>query len=162
MTTRGCEGHPLSDCRLIDPPGVGVPVTLRTADTIPEKLLRDFLRDNGYLDDQEHQLPFNPDIVFDERKVAVFMHGCFWHRHPGCRQAYEVDGLKHPSWLVKFAANVERDKKDVHYLASHGWRILVVWECALNAKKRRTKFLPRYWNGSKAMKNTGKFLPNPL
>jgi len=70
------------------------------------------------------------------------MHGCFWHRHPGCRHAYEVDEQKHPAWLVKFATNVERDKKDIRYLASHGWRTLVVWECALDAKKRRTRFLP--------------------
>jgi DNA mismatch endonuclease (patch repair protein) len=116
---------------------------VRTEDTEYEKLLREFLKEEGYQeDDNRGDLPFRPDIVLKDRMIAIFMHGCLWHRHPGCRRAYDVDADKYPDWIKKFADNLERDEYQIGYLRAHGWRVLVVWECALNAKKRRVVFLP--------------------
>jgi DNA mismatch endonuclease, patch repair protein len=73
-------------------------------------------------------LPGTPDIVFARRHVAVFVHGCFWHRHPGCRHA-TTPKTNTEFWRGKFAANVERDRRKIEDLARLGWRSIVVWGC---------------------------------
>jgi DNA mismatch endonuclease, patch repair protein len=110
-----------------------------------EVLLRDFLDSEGFVDETENtDLPFLPDIVLPDAKIAVFMHGCLWHRHPNCRFAYDVNPrVKHiEQWLKKFADNQARDQRQTAELLAMGWRVLVVWQCALNAKKRANIFLP--------------------
>ena len=73
-------------------------------------------------------LPGRPDLVFPRRRLAVFIHGCFWHRHVGCRYAYTP---KSPIgfWTRKFAENVARDRRNEEALRELGWRTLVIWEC---------------------------------
>lgn len=117
---------------------------VRTKDTKHESLLRRYIQELGYVEENggEAALPFRPDIVLPNEKIAIFMHGCFWHRHPRCRLAYEVNEEKYPDWPVKFTANIARDKRDLNYLKNQNWRALVVWECALNANKRRAEYLP--------------------
>lgn len=117
---------------------------VRTKNTRYELLLREFVCDLGYVEELEDEasLDFRPDIVIPEQRIAIFMHGCFWHRHFNCRFAYDVDRAKYPDWTKKFADNVARDKSDINRLRALGWRSLIVWECALNAKKRRAIYLP--------------------
>lgn len=73
-------------------------------------------------------LPGSPDIVLSRFRTVVFVHGCFWHRHLGCRYA-SVPKSRQEYWLPKFKANVERDAKKEAQLCELGWRVLVIWEC---------------------------------
>lgn len=73
-------------------------------------------------------LPGSPDIVLPKYRIVIFVHGCFWHRHPGCRYA-STPKTHQGYWLPKFAANIERDARKEAQLQELGWRILVVWEC---------------------------------
>lgn len=98
-------------------------------DTRPEMTVRKLLHAMGY---RYHlhvkDLPGRPDIAFPGRKKAVLVHGCFWHRHPGCRYAYAPKS-RVDFWNGKFAQNVERDSRNLKALADRGWESLVVWEC---------------------------------
>lgn len=73
-------------------------------------------------------LPGSPDIVFPARKTALFVHGCFWHRHDGCRFAYTPKSNE-TFWSKKFVRNVERDQEAMDGLRRAGWRPVVIWEC---------------------------------
>ena len=87
-------------------------------------------------------LPGCPDVVLPGRRVAVFVHGCFWHAHPGCRYA-KTPASRREFWESKLAANVERDGRARKALLSEGWRVLVVWECATrSAEVREALLLP--------------------
>lgn len=76
----------------------------------------------------QRKLPGSPDLVFPRLKLAIFVHGCFWHRHAECRHAYtpksNVD-----FWHRKFENNTVRDKKVTGELEGRGWRVAVIWEC---------------------------------
>lgn len=92
-------------------------------------------------------LPGSPDIVLPKHCTVIFVHGCFWHRHPGCRYA-STPKTRQDYWLPKFAANVERDARKASQLKELGWRVVVVWECetrnreALEARLRQEFELP--------------------
>lgn len=73
-------------------------------------------------------LPGTPDLVFTKHSLCLFVHGCFWHRHSGCRKA-TVPKTRSEYWLPKFAANMERDARVAEYLRSDGWRVETIWEC---------------------------------
>lgn len=73
-------------------------------------------------------LPGKPDVVFPRFKTALFVHGCFWHRHPGCRKS-SVPKTNAVFWTSKFDRNVERDENDRRRLKALGWRVGTVWEC---------------------------------
>lgn len=75
-------------------------------------------------------LPGKPDIVFRRRKKAIFVHGCFWHRHPGCK--YSSLPKSHVDfWQDKFSKNVARDRRNLDALAVMGWNVLTIWTCEL-------------------------------
>lgn len=74
-------------------------------------------------------LPGTPDIVLPRRRIAIFVHGCFWHAHGGCRY-FKVPSTRTEFWSAKLQGNVERDQKAIASLMSAGWRVLCVWECA--------------------------------
>ncbi|MEZ1321283.1 DNA mismatch endonuclease Vsr [Pseudomonas fluorescens] len=97
--------------------------------TRPEMKVRQLLHRMG-LRFRLHQktLPGSPDIVLPKHKTAIFVHGCFWHRHPSCRYA-TTPKTRQYYWLPKFDANVERDARKTAQLEALGWRVLVVWEC---------------------------------
>jgi DNA mismatch endonuclease (patch repair protein) len=78
-------------------------------------------------------LPGAPDIVMPSRNIAIFVHGCFWHRHAGCRYA-KLPATRPEFWEGKLGGNVERDRRAVDGLRSMGWRVLIVWECAMRDK----------------------------
>ena len=77
------------------------------------------------------EFPGRPDLVFTKRHVAIFVHGCFWHRH-GCKKTY-VPKTRDEFWREKFAGNVSRDRLNESLLAEAGWRVLVIWECEVES-----------------------------
>lgn len=99
--------------------------------TKPETKLRKALHGLGFrfrLHDK--RLPGRPDIVLPKWKVAIAVHGCFWHRHEGCRYA-TTPATRWEFWQEKFASNIERDRRTAALLKDMGWRYATVWECAL-------------------------------
>lgn len=73
-------------------------------------------------------LPGTPDLVFPSRKIAAFVHGCFWHRHPGCHRASNTQ-TRPEYWQSKFGKNVARDRAVKERLEACGWRVVIFWEC---------------------------------
>lgn len=104
---------------------------IRGRDTAPEMTVRRLLYAMGYRYRlHARELPGRPDIVLRSRQVAVFVHGCFWHRHD-CGLAY-VPKTRPDFWQRKFEGNVARDERTRRALEAAGWRVVVVWECQLN------------------------------
>ena len=91
-------------------------------------------------------LPGSPDLVFPRLHKAIFVHGCFWHRHPGCKMA-SIPKTRAQFWQAKFDANVERDARKEAELRKLGWDVLVIWECEtrdlLSLGAKLTDFLRR-------------------
>ena len=73
-------------------------------------------------------LPGTPDLVFPKYNVIIFVHGCFWHRHPGCKRA-TFPKTRTRFWKNKFDGNVDRDRRIIEDLADLGWRVEIIWEC---------------------------------
>ena len=73
-------------------------------------------------------LPGTPDLVFPKWRTAIFVHGCFWHRHSGCAKA-STPKTRTKYWRDKFKSNVGRDKRNTDLLRKHGWSVVTVWEC---------------------------------
>ncbi|PKN66280.1 MAG: very short patch repair endonuclease [Deltaproteobacteria bacterium HGW-Deltaproteobacteria-15] len=104
-------------------------------DTGPEMRLRRVLHKLGLryrLNDR--RLPGSPDLVFPRFHAAVFVHGCFWHAHEGCKFATKPSTRK-GFWNEKFEANKRRDRRNYDTLFEEGWRVLVVWECSIKCLK---------------------------
>lgn len=102
---------------------------IRGKNTRPELLLRHALHKRGFryrLHDRK--LPGRPDLVLPKYRAVIFVHGCFWHRHPGCRYT-TTPSTRTEFWLPKFQRTIEHDKEVLDQLATNGWRIAVVWEC---------------------------------
>lgn len=102
-------------------------------DTGPEKILRSALHKAGLryrLHDRE--LPGSPDLVFRRFQAVIFVHGCFWHAH-GCAKS-TLPKSRRAYWKGKFVTNRARDDRNIAQLQKQGWRVLVVWECALSGK----------------------------
>lgn len=98
-------------------------------DTQPEMRVRRYLHAVGLrFRLQACDLPGRPDIVFPGRRLAVFVHGCFWHRHPNCVYA-TTPSTRSDFWQSKFAANTVRDAAAVSRLKEIGWQVLTIWEC---------------------------------
>ena len=98
-------------------------------DTAPEMAFRRALRRAGIgYRANVRGLPGTPDVVIAGAGLAVFVHGCFWHRHPGCRRV-TTPRTSMPFWEAKFARNVERDRRKAAALRLAGWEVAVLWEC---------------------------------
>ena len=106
---------------------------IRARDTKPELLVRRFLHANG-LRYRLHvkSLPGTPDLVLPRWKTVIFVHGCFWHQHPGCHLAY-IPRTRRAFWLEKFERNVARDVAAISALEGACWQVIVVWECVLRS-----------------------------
>lgn len=103
---------------------------IRGKDTQPEKLVRSFLHREGLRFALHTKLPGKPDLAFPKHGAVVFVHGCFWHRHPNCRYA-TTPASNSEFWRTKFDANVARDNDAAKRLRSSGWRVFVVWSCSI-------------------------------
>ena len=104
---------------------------VRGRNTKPELIVRSVLHRMGYrFSLKSKDLPGKPDIVLPKRNAVVFVHGCFWHRHPRCRRA-SIPQTNQEYWLAKFQKNVKRDKAAQHRLRQLGWTVIVVWECEI-------------------------------
>ncbi|MGV8120419.1 MAG: very short patch repair endonuclease [Candidatus Xenobiia bacterium LiM19] len=108
---------------------------IKGRDTAPEKKVRSVLYGLGYrFRICRSDLPGKPDIVLSKHKTVIFVHGCFWHRHPGCKYAY-TPKTRQDFWIEKFSQNMKRDEKVEGELNDLGWKVIVIWECEIADKK---------------------------
>jgi DNA mismatch endonuclease, patch repair protein len=102
---------------------------IRGRDTAPERRVRSVAHRLGYrFRLHRSDLPGKPDLVFPARRKIIFVHGCYWHRHPGCQYCYEPKSNV-AFWTRKFSGNVSRDARVLGQLTAAGWDPMVVWEC---------------------------------
>lgn len=107
---------------------------VRSKDTKPEILVRKFLHKNGFRYRLHvKNLPAKPDIVLPKYKTVIFIHGCFWHGHEGCKKA-SLPKTRTEWWADKIQKNVENDQKAEIFLSNLGWQIIKIWECKLKSK----------------------------
>lgn len=109
---------------------------IRGRDTAPELAVRSYLHAAGLrFRVNVRRLPGTPDLVFSRHRTAVFVHGCFWHRHAGCPFA-TTPAAHGEFWDAKFAANVARDRRDQSKLSEMGWNVITIWECETRSAER--------------------------
>lgn len=102
---------------------------VRGKDTAPEKLVRSWLHARGYrFSLHRADLPGKPDIVLSSRRTVIFVHGCFWHGHKGCKHSV-LPTSNREYWERKISTNAVRDKKHSRALRRSGWHVLTMWEC---------------------------------
>ena len=107
---------------------------IHNADTAIEIKVRKWLFHQGYRYRKNVKgLPGKPDIVLRPYKTVIFIQGCFWHRHPGCKDA-TTPKTRTEFWETKFARNVANDKKHKSELESMGFHVIVLWECDINKR----------------------------
>ena len=115
---------------------------IKGRNTAPERILRSLLSQEGYrfrLHDKK--LPGHPDIVMKRYRAVILVHGCFWHRHPGCRYA-TMPKSNTVFWQAKFSANQERDARNIRQLTELNWNVIIVWECQIRTfQKEGVRFI---------------------
>lgn len=122
---------------------------IRSKNTKPEVALRSMLHAQGYrFRIHRRDLAGSPDVVFPSRRKVIFVHGCFWHGHEGCKVA-NVPKTRTEYWQLKFAKNKARDRKNEDRLRDLGWNIMVVWECELREKSKLLKRVAAFLGPSK-------------
>jgi len=103
--------------------------SIRGANTKPELNVRRRLHAAGFRYGLHRKdLPGRPDLVMPRHDAVIFVHGCYWHRHSGCRLA-TTPSTRTEFWTAKFTANKERDRRNITKLRDRGWRVAIVWEC---------------------------------
>jgi len=123
---------------------------IRGKNTKPEILVRKIARSLGHTF-RLHvgDLPGKPDLVFPKLKRIIFVHGCYWHRHPGCSLARLPKSKLH-FWVPKLTENRRRDLRNIAKLRREKWRVCVVWECQLKSKISLVCRIERFLGGSNA------------
>lgn len=110
---------------------------IRSRDTKPEILVRKFLFSKGFrFRVNDKRLPGKPDIVLPKYKTVIFVHGCFWHGHKGCKY-FVIPKTRTKWWVDKIEGNKERDRRKKRLLKKLGWKVIEVWECALKRSPER-------------------------
>lgn len=105
---------------------------IRGKNTKPEMVVRSMLHRMGYrFRLYVSKLPGKPDIVLPKYRTVIFVHGCFWHRHPGCKYAYNPK-TRQDFWKNKFEQNVARHQDVAQRLEELGWRVAIIWECEID------------------------------
>jgi len=116
---------------------------IRGKDTKPEKIVRSYLHRCGFrFRLHKKGVPGRPDLWLPQYNAAIFVNGCYWHQHRGCKYAY-TPKQNRDFWEKKFASNVVRDEENLTALRTDGIRVLVVWECELNTVHVRARTLPK-------------------
>ncbi|MGD0124240.1 MAG: very short patch repair endonuclease [Terriglobia bacterium] len=117
---------------------------VRSRNTQPEVRVRQIAHALGYRFRLHfRKLPGKPDLAFPGRRKAIFVHGCFWHRHKGCRRA-SMPKSNRAFWRAKLARNASRDSEELAAIRKQGWRALVVWECEVKNEPRLAARLRRF------------------
>ena len=110
---------------------------IRAKDTKPELLVRKFLFENGFRYRlHQKKLPGKPDLILKKYNTAIFVNGCFWHGHQGCRY-FVIPKTRTEWWKDKIQATAEKDLKNYEELRRQGWKVIVIWECELKGEKQR-------------------------
>jgi DNA mismatch endonuclease (patch repair protein) len=116
---------------------------VKSADTKPEMRVRRWLHAQGFrFRLHRKDLPGKPDIVLRKYRTVVFVHGCFWHGHPGCKAA-DLPASNREYWQGKIGRNLERDARNQRLLEELEWRVIVVWECRLGDLEESLRELVR-------------------
>ncbi|MEI7194965.1 very short patch repair endonuclease [Pectobacterium versatile] len=117
---------------------------IKGKNTQPELIVRDYLHAHGFrFRLHVNSLPGKPDIVLLKHKLCIFVHGCFWHRHDGCRYA-TTPKTRPEFWIKKLVANKQRDIQVKMLLRDAGWRVFELWECGFRSSSDFLDWLPSY------------------
>jgi DNA mismatch endonuclease, patch repair protein len=109
---------------------------IQAKDTKPEIIVRKFLHANGFRYRLHvKDLPGKPDLVLPKYNTVIFVHGCFWHVHEGCKY-FKLPETNNEFWKEKLYGNKMRDEKHIRVLKDLGWNVIVVWECELKPEKK--------------------------
>ena len=115
---------------------------VRSLNTAPEMRVRKTAHALGYrFRLHRRDLPGKPDLVFPGRRKVIFVHGCFWHQHPGCKRGDRRPRTNTDYWDAKLAANRARDSANTARLTEAGWGVLVIWECETHDERALTQRL---------------------
>ena len=119
---------------------------IKGKDTKPEMIVRKYLFSRGLrFRVQVRKLPGNPDIVLPKYKTVIFVNGCFWHGHEGCKY-FRLPKSNVDFWREKIERNIERDRESMQALLVLGWKVIRVWECELRNKANREEMLNKIYN----------------
>ena len=109
---------------------------IKGRNTLPERRVRSVIHRLGFrFSLRRKDLPGRPDIVLTRYKIAIFVHGCFWHRHERCANAV-MPKTRPEFWAAKLNGNVERDARNAHELKKRGWKVFIIWECESEDESR--------------------------
>lgn len=127
---------------------------IKSADTQPEMIVRQYLRKSGFRYRIKYKVAGNPDLVFPKHKIAIFVHGCFWHKHD-CKNSV-IPKTHKAFWVDKLNRNVARDKLVLRTLRNASWKVRTIWECQIEFDRDKTNsrlinFLSK--NGIKSKSN---------
>ena len=118
---------------------------IKGKDTKPEMIVRKYLFSRGLrFRVQVRKLPGNPDIVLPKYKTVIFVNGCFWHGHEGCKY-FRLPKSNVDFWREKIERNIERDRESMQALFDLGWKVVRVWECELRNKANREETLNKIY-----------------
>lgn len=111
---------------------------IRGKDTSIEVKVRKYLFSKGFrFRKNDKRLPGKPDVVLPKYHTVIFVHGCFWHRHPGCKDA-ATPKTRTEFWLDKFEKNITNDRIHREALEAAGWKVITLWECDINKRSDET------------------------
>lgn len=128
---------------------------IKGKDTKPEMIVRKYLFSRGMrFRVQVRKLPGTPDIVLPKYKTVIFVNGCFWHGHEGCKY-FRLPKSNVEFWKEKIERNIERDRESMQALFDLGWKIIRVWECELRNKANREDTLNKIYNSITTSGNSG-------
>jgi DNA mismatch endonuclease (patch repair protein) len=126
---------------------------IKGKDTGPEKIVRSLLHRMGFrFSLHKSTLPGKPDLVMPKHQTVVFVHGCFWHRHKGCKGA-TMPKSRTEWWRVKLEGNAARDQRNQTELRRTGWRVLTVWECETANREKLSNRLEKLFSASFSFKD---------
>ena len=122
---------------------------IRGKNTAPELAIRKLCRETGFTGYRIHRkdLPGKPDLAWVGRKLAIFVHGCFWHGHD-CAEGIRKPKSNRDYWIPKIERNQQRDIENIAGLRTAGWNVLVIWECEINEQGRVSRTLQQFLSGN--------------